>query len=273
MEKSWIAENPEKDKKVKFINPDGNTKTSGINPKGQLYNWCFTLDMKQCSAQQLFKILVVYCKWFQFQGERGESGYEHWQGTFSLINKEYFSTVKNFMPYSTHLEATRSVIGSLQYCSKENTAITKVYNEKSLFHTVIETLSNWQFCALKEVLEDFETRNIFWYWSEEGKKGKSEFADFLEMNHGALILDSAKCSDIAFILQDEPKIIVFDLARAKGNRINYEVLEKLKNGRIFSTKYKCVNKRFKKPTIIIFANKPPKEGEMSEDRWKVTEIK
>lgn len=53
----------------------------------------------------------------------------------------------------------------------------------------------------------------------------------------------------------------------------YQMIEDFKNGRLISTKYEHVIKRFKSPHVIGFANVPPKEGKLSEiDRMKLKGI-
>ena len=51
--------------------------------------------------------------------------------------------------------------------------------------------------------------------------------------------------------------------------MNYEVIESVKNGVVFSTKYESQMKVFKTPHVIIMANFAPDESKMSSDRWDI----
>ena len=54
--------------------------------------------------------------------------------------------------------------------------------------------------------------------------------------------------------------------------MNYSVIEHLKNGRIFSSKYESKIMKFACPYIIIYANFMPNKEKLSEDRWDIREI-
>lgn len=49
-------------------------------------------------------------------------------------------------------------------------------------------------------------------------------------------------------------------------------MEAFKNGRMFSSKYCSVNKQFKIPHVIVFANYTPDLTQLSMDRWKLIDL-
>ena len=55
-------------------------------------------------------------------------------------------------------------------------------------------------------------------------------------------------------------------------QINYQVMESIKNGRVFSAKYESKMKVFDPPHVICFANFEPKREAMSADRWAIVDL-
>ena len=65
------------------------------------------------------------------------------------------------------------------------------------------------------------------------------------------------------------RIVLFDLSPSQEDRFNYEVLESIKNGLMFSSSYESRMKVFAIPHVIVFANWAPDESKLSADRWNV----
>lgn len=131
-------------------------------------------------------------------------------------------------------------------------------------------LRDWQ----RDLLDTFEgtadRRTIHWYWSNGGNIGKSTFATYLAVNHGALILETGKKNDINYIFSKNPaKIVVIDLVRATNEtEIShmYGIAESLKNGRLMVSKYDSDVVFFQPPHILFFANFAPDRSKWSDDR-------
>ena len=67
-------------------------------------------------------------------------------------------------------------------------------------------------------------------------------------------------------------IFLFNIGKAKkvGEAVNYEVLEDLKDGAAFSSKYNSQQLKIKTPNIVIvFSNEKPDTSELAIDRWKL----
>ena len=66
-------------------------------------------------------------------------------------------------------------------------------------------------------------------------------------------------------------MILFDVGKgATFEDVNYDVLEKIKNGRIVANKYNSAELKFQTPNIvIIFSNDKPEVKNLSKDRWKI----
>lgn len=251
------------------VKPIGNTISIGA--RNQMYCWFFTLNMEECTASQLSQLLKTYCKSFKFQGESGlKTGYNHWQGTFSLKTKEYFSTVKNLFPCSIHLEGTKHPFKALNYCGKDDTRICGPYDHNSTFLKTIDASSfyQWQKELLEYVKGPVNDREILWYYDQKGGKGKTAMCKFLISNHNASFISNGKTSDLSFAIND-PKIVVVNYTRDNEERINYGILESIKDGLVFSGKYESKTKCFDPPHLIVFANFSPRLESMSLDRWKI----
>ena len=56
--------------------------------------------------------------------------------------------------------------------------------------------------------------------------------------------------------------------------MNYELLEKIKNGRTVAAKFDSKELKFKTPnTVVVFSNEKPDIKQLSKDRWKIFYIK
>lgn len=131
----------------------------------------------------------------------------------------------------------------------------------------------WQTELISKLDMKPDPRKIMWYWSDQGGVGKSTFARYLVKHYDATLLNNAKSQDIAYALPREPKVIVFDLSRTMEGHINYDIMEQIKNGVVFSTKYESRTKFFKVPHMIVFANYEPNKSAWSEDRYFIVKIK
>lgn len=122
------------------------------------------------------------------------------------------------------------------------------------------------------VRADPHPRQIHWYYEEYGNSGKTWFTRFLVCFRHAVRFSNAKSADIAYAIRGSPRVVVFDYSRSQEEQINYAVLEDIKNGLIFSPKYESTSKMFEVPHVIVFANWPPNESKMSQDRWDIHHI-
>ena len=70
-------------------------------------------------------------------------------------------------------------------------------------------------------------------------------------------------------------IFLFDVGKAKtDDGVNYELLEKIKNGRILASKFDSKELKFHTPnTVVVFSNEKPDIKQLSKDRWKIFYIK
>jgi len=248
----------------------GNTKDPRVY--SQLYNWFFTLPKDRCSIQQLHELLKGVCKKFSFSLEKGNGGYEHYQGEFSLKRKESFNVLRNLMFKGMHLEPTKDLLKAVDYCKKTDTHISGPYTQDFVFVKVIDKLYPWQQEVLDICLsEKIDDRKIYWYYDTVGNKGKTAFCKYMAYNHGATVLSLGSTADIACSLPDQPKIVLYNIPRGTPFK-NYSALESIKDGMIFSSKYESKMKLFNSPHLFIFANDPPNTEKLSMDRWEIVDL-
>lgn len=143
-------------------------------------------------------------------------------------------------------------------------------------------LRPWQAALLEMLLLAPHPRKIIWRWERNGNIGKSFFAKYMTVLHGALKLEPAKKMDLAYIYAQKPsKIVIMDLARTTAPDpetrsspldVIYSLMESLKNGYLISTKYDSRAVVFEVPHVVVFANFPPDFSKMSDDRWDVVEL-
>lgn len=268
------------------VEPGRNTNRPGRAPQDtQKYRWCFTLKAQSTSAEpgepveprvlerQLFKILNDHTKEFVFQLERGEgeSGYLHFQGCFSLENKERMEPLKNKLGFHTiHLEPCRDWMASKKYCSKPETRIGRTWRKGMIYLPERPLQHIWQQELKRELAGEPHPRKIIWYTDPVGGTGKTTFAVHMHLldPERNIIAKNGRSADVAAAIGDAtPKVVILDLSRTQEDHMNYQVLEDLKNGVIFQSKYKSRVLVFEPPHVVVFANFPPHLSALSADRW------
>lgn len=134
-------------------------------------------------------------------------------------------------------------------------------------------LRDWQSKLLEDLSEAPNSRTIIFVVDEQGNKGKSYFAAFLERNRSNVqVMKCGKRDDMAFELDESVEILVIDVSRSSAKFLNYQFLEDVKDGRVFSPKYESHTKRFNSPHLVVMMNEEPDMACLSEDRYKVVKI-
>ena len=151
--------------------------------------------------------------------------------------------------------------------SKKQTEIkTKAKEEMSSIR-----FKQWQSRLINKLNETPHQREVMWYYDPIGHTGKTYISKYLTLFQGSIRLENGKSADIKYAYQGE-RIVIFDLCRSQMDHFNYEALESMKNGLIFSPKYESKTKFFDIPHVLVFANWLPDESKLSNDRWNVTTL-
>lgn len=146
------------------------------------------------------------------------------------------------------------------------------HTERQRFYQNV-TLRPWQQKMLKVIEYCDSPRQIIWLIDPIGNNGKTFLSYYLRDMMEAIRVPNANSNDFAFAY-DYQKIVVFDYTRESKDHVNYDLLEDLKNGSIWSPKYQSAVKSWKfNAKVVCFANFPPKYEALSHDRWYVLELK
>lgn len=253
------------------ISGTGNTKTVPNRSRG----WCFTLNNFNEVEYNILKLKIsLYSQWI-IAKEVGELGTPHLQGYFYSKNQVAFSSLKNINNRIHWERAKGKPLDNLNYCMKEGLFETNMeipYVEKP---NIISELKVWQQKIVDIIRNDEpDDRKIYWYYDEEGGKGKSALCKYLAHHNLASVYRSGKASDIkAMILLDKKcRDFCIDLSRSNENFVSYTVMEEIKDGFIISTKYEGGKLLMTTPHLFIFANFMPKEFVMSSDRFEIVDL-
>lgn len=268
----------------------GNTKTKTLpelskNKKMKGRKWCFTENnYENKKVEQLTTLFSKEKCQYIIGKEVGESGTPHLQGYVEFKNPRSFLSMKKMIGNKVHLEKARGTTRqNYDYCSKDSNFVSNMdfrsFRQK-IKDKVLETeyknvvWKNWQ----QEILDiKQDNRKIYWYYEEKGNIGKSFLVKYMALTRDVIICDGKKgdiYNQVNTMMDNEkePTIIICDIPRTSIDYINYGVLEKLKDGCIYSGKYEGGMCIFRNPIVICLANEPPDETTMSRDRWVVKEI-
>lgn len=132
-------------------------------------------------------------------------------------------------------------------------------------------LKPWQQKLEEQLVKPADDRKVTWIYDTVGGKGKTWFVKYMLANHEVARFENASSKDIAYAYKGE-QIVFFDFSRTCEERVNYGVIESIKNGMLFSSKYASCQKYFDIPHVVIFANWPPNVEALSKDRWDIRSL-
>lgn len=128
----------------------------------------------------------------------------------------------------------------------------------------------WQQNIINLVSGPVDDRKIVWCWDADGNKGKSRLVTHLIKNYGAIKMGN-RTADCAHAWNGE-RVVLWDFSRTQSEKVNYDIIEQVKGGTVFSGKYQSCNKVFASPHVLIFANFPPDQSALSADRWDIRDL-
>lgn len=135
----------------------------------------------------------------------------------------------------------------------------------------VKELNDYQKLIMERVNRQ-NNRQITWVANPGGNIGKSTLANYLKATgESVAVFENAGSAHLAHAYDGE-KLIIFDLSKECNERVNYDVIERFKNGRIFSSKYDSGTKWFPKPKVLVFANWEPDYNAWIKDRYDVIKI-
>lgn len=256
---------------VPIVPAKGNTKPLAKQANSAKY-WCFTWNnYPEDGVKQCEKVFSANSAKFIIGEEVGESGTPHLQGYVECARKMRWSEFK--LDKSIHWEIRRgNTEQNVKYCSKDGKFTTNMVVEKPVRCLQDSQLRDWQKEIIEIVKKEPDDRKIYWYWEPVGNMGKTTFAKFLAIKHGAIPIEG-KRNDILFCAAEHPsELYIFDFERSMEEFISYAAMEKIKNGFYMSGKYESKPVIRNPPHIICFANFEPDTSKLSADRWVIKKL-
>lgn len=135
-------------------------------------------------------------------------------------------------------------------------------------------LRPWQHAANARTEVEAHPRHIFFYVDPEGNKGKSFLTQYwLQRREDTQFMSIGKRDDLAYAVDVNTSLFVFDIPRGNMQYMQYGILEMLKNRVVFSNKYMSQTKVLNQvPHVVVFCNEQPDMNQLSRDRYKVITI-
>ena len=146
-------------------------------------------------------------------------------------------------------------------------------------------LREWQSKLNEKLNQPATNREIIFVVDKVGNQGKTWFASYYQSLHGGdkkngsvQILHPGKRADMAHVCQEKKRVYFLDCCRSKqGQFIQYDFLEELKNGKVFSPKYDSKDKITKpepkrKAHVVVLLNEHPDKEKLSADRYTIIEL-
>lgn len=243
----------------------------------------FTCPREKINLEDLKKILKQHCKKWTFQGEKGESGYRHWQGRVSMKLKCRKEGVVKLIPGHISITSTDNRDNCF-YVLKETTREDGPWCDTDVEYYIprqireIGGLYDWQ----QQIVNDattWNTRTINIIYCPNGNIGKSILKTYIGCYQiGRALPYSNDYKDIMRMVMDTPKkpLYIIDLPRAISKDKLYQFfsgIETLKDGYAFDDRYHFKEEFFDCPNIWIFMNTLPDIDLLSRDRWAIWTVK
>lgn len=239
----------------------------------------------------LRELLKGVAKSYVFQLERGDGGYNHYQGRLSLFKKRRKGPALRLFGEGlapNYFEPTISkeyLKGDNFYCMKEDTRIAGPWTDKDVIAPLTEQMKlflKWDLLpwqkSLMEETKEFDLRKIDLVYDKQGNAGKSLFSEYMEYRGDSEEVPPYRLMDDIFAwVATRPikKIYIMDMPRGmKKDRLGdlYSGIEVVKNGVAYDKRYSAKKIRFSRPRIIVFTNELPILNLMSADRWNIWTI-
>ena len=138
----------------------------------------------------------------------------------------------------------------------------------------------WQISVLEEVKIPTK-RKIIWVVGKSCGEGKTWLQNYIEYKYGDRRVVSGislqtKSGNITHALTKHPlataDIFLFNIGKSVDTltEINYDMLEGIKDGKLFTSKYDSQRIKVNTPNIVmVFSNDEPNTSKLAKDRWKL----
>lgn len=132
----------------------------------------------------------------------------------------------------------------------------------------------WQRALLQHLTEDKPgDREIIFVVDRVGNSGKSWLCKkLLRENEGAQLLLPGKIADMAYAVNETTTLLMIDCPRSRQELFQYDFIEYVKNGLVFSSKYESRMKKLEACHVVVFMNEMPDTTKLSTDRYVYVDI-
>lgn len=280
-----------------------------FNKITRVRNYFFTYNNYPSVQHVITRLRAIpVLKWYIMQEEIGEAnGTPHLQGTFGLTNSVSGGAVIKYLADAHFsLSFPDDLDKCIDYCGKEATrkpgtmpyihgpvpglgggrvgkppAVSES-EQRRLEATFVtkDRFYAWQSLLYDELQQEPDDRTIRWYWEPTGRIGKTQFCRTVIMEGDAIYFNGGykdvMCSLALWIEKNGkyPRIAFLNIPRDKSRFVSWQVLEALKDGIGFSSKYESGQVAFCPMHVVVFANFAPdvEAAPISRDRWKIHRI-
>jgi len=289
----------------------GNNQTPSLNTqKGEFSSrkYVFTLNnYTNTEIQEIHSYLSDNSSKWIFGKEVGENGTPHLQGymefkspkKWRILSENGFSrcwsksargNLRQNYDYTSkdgEYEYGGFKIEDLDKPDKKNIIEWRQYHLDKIKRRVLKTYDNVIWKDVQQQIIDIvekepENRKINWIVDDNGNYGKSFLSRYLCCKYDGIVVNG-KTNDILNGLlnyQDKseyesPRFIIVDIPRSSSKYTDniYGVIEKIKDGMIYSGKYEGGEIFYETPPhVIVLSNEHPKMEMMSYDRWNIIEV-
>lgn len=245
----------------------------------------FTASGKNWNKESIKTVLKAHTKSWCFQEEKGETGYVHFQGRFSLKIKKRLSECAKLLKTDWHLSITSEENRNNNfYVCKEDSRIDGPWKDTDIITYIprqvreIEQLYEWQ----QQVVDDavtWDKRHINIILDPTGNNGKSILKTYIGCHGiGRSIPFTNDYRDMMRMVMDTDKksLYIIDIPRALRKDQLFQFfsgIESLKDGYAYDDRYTFRECYFDCPNIWVFMNTKPETEYLSKDRWIFWEIK
>lgn len=247
------------------------------------------------SATSPHTVWIDWCKqWgkaWTFQKEKGETGYEHYQGIISLKVRRTLPAAKKIIMESSILPeyfapaSNPNIKAGTEafYASKPDTRLEGPWTDKDVPLYIPRHVRNmtalypWQ-QHIVDTAKIYDDRQIDCIVDVAGNRGKSCLAAYIRVHKlGKSIPFMNDYKDLMRMVMDMPKqpLYIMDMPRAinkeKLNQL-WSAIETVKSGYAFDDRYTWKDDDFDRPRIWVFTNVMPDISALSADMWRFWKI-
>ena len=245
----------------------------------QAKRWCFTLNNFDNDEwlRIVDRVTDKVVKYAVIGEETGKSRTVHLQGYIRFKTKQRMTSVKKHVGKRAHVEICKGTEEENKlYCTKDG----KIMLEVGVYNTSIgqrgcpssmgdDVIALIDFLVSGKTLAEIQPEHYLTYVRYGNMITKivnAKIADLKlkEMNSSYDNVtwkqwQKDTISDVDGPIHDRKVMWLVD------ENINYEIIESVKNGIIYNTKYQCEMRIYKIPHVLVFSNERPDESKLSQE--------